>query len=237
MNSNFDKCLKMLLVHEGGYVNNPADPGGETNLGVTKRVWQEWVGHDVSEKEMRNLTPLMVSPLYKRKYWDACHADELISGLDYCVFDVAVNSGVGRAVKLLQSSVGATPDGGYGSITAALVKKAEENPTRLIELFSAKRLEFMQSLKAFPTFGKGWSRRVAEVKADALAMVQGISQAQQFAAFQMNTALSNIQHGFYAQDSYGGRFLALQPLTSLLLAGLLLLTKFFLMRSYLSPKD
>jgi len=170
MNSNFEKCLEMLLVHEGGFVNHPDDPGGMTNLGVTKKVWEEWVGHDVAEKEMRNLTPTMVAPLYKRKYWDACRADELISGLDYCVFDVAVNSGVGRAIKLLQSSVGATPDGGFGSITAALVKKAEEDPTRIIELFSAKRLEFLESLKAFPVFGKGWSRRVQEVKDKALEM-------------------------------------------------------------------
>jgi len=172
MQNNFEKCLEMLLVHEGGYVNHPDDPGGETNLGVTKRVWQEWVGHDVSEKEMRNLTPKMVGPLYKRKYWDACRADELVSGLDYCVFDVAVNSGVGRAIKLLQSVVGATPDGGYGSITAALVKEAEKDPERLISLYSAKRLDFLESLKAFPVFGKGWSRRVAEVKEKALEMAR-----------------------------------------------------------------
>lgn len=178
MQSNFEACLAKLLIHEGGYVNHPADPGGETNLGVTKRVWQEWVGHDVSEKEMRNLTPTMVAPLYKRKYWDACHADDLVLGLDYAVFDVAVNSGVGRAIKLLQSCVGATPDGGYGSITAALVQKAQqEDPTRLIELYCAKRLEFLESLKTFIIFGKGWSRRVAEVKADSLAMAQGTSQA------------------------------------------------------------
>jgi lysozyme family protein len=142
-----------------------------TNLGVTIRVGEEWVGHPVSEKEMRNLTPTMVGPLYKRKYWDACHADDLVSGLDYAVFDVAVNSGVGRAVKLLQSCVGATPDGGYGSITAALVKKAEAEPAKLIEDYCAKRLEFLQSLKAFPTFGKGWTRRVEEVKAEALKML------------------------------------------------------------------
>jgi len=172
MNSNFEKCLEMLLVHEGGYVNNPADPGGETNLGVTKRVWQEWVGHDVSEKEMRSLTPTMVAPLYKRKYWDACHADDLISGLDYCVFDVSVNSGVGRAIKLLQQTVGATPDGGYGSITAALVKEAEKDPEKVISLFCARRLEFLESLKAFPIFGKGWSRRVAEVKEKALLLAK-----------------------------------------------------------------
>lgn len=172
MNSNFDKCLELLLVHEGGFVNHPQDPGGMTNLGVTKKVWEEWVGHDVNEKEMRNLTLTMVAPLYKRKYWDACRANELVLGLDYCVFDIAVNSGVGRAIKLLQSSVGATPDGGYGSITVALVKKAEQEPEKLIETLCAKRLEFLESLKAFPTFGKGWSRRVAEVKEKALEMAR-----------------------------------------------------------------
>jgi lysozyme family protein len=171
MNGNFEKSLEKLLIHEGGFVNHPSDPGGMTNLGVTKQVWEEWVSHPVSEKEMRNLTPLMVSALYKRKYWDSCFADELISGLDYCVFDCAVNSGVGRAVKLLQSCVGATPDGGFGSITNALVKKASLEPNKIIELYSAKRLEFLESLRTFPTFGKGWSRRVAEVKATALEMV------------------------------------------------------------------
>ena len=171
MKQNFNKCLAILLKHEGGYVNHPSDPGGMTNLGVTKRVWEEWTGHEVDEKQMRALTPTTVAPLYKRKYWDACRADDLISGLDYAVFDCAVNSGVGRAVKLLQSCVGATPDGGYGSITTALVKKAEADPTKLIELYCAKRLEFLQSLKTFETFGKGWSRRVAEVKDEALKML------------------------------------------------------------------
>jgi lysozyme family protein len=172
MNGNFQKCLDMLLVHEGGFVNDSRDNGGMTNLGVTIKVWEEWVGHPVSEKEMRSLTPLMVAPLYKRKYWDACRADELISGLDYCVFDVAVNSGVGRAIKLLQQTVGATPDGGYGSITAALVKEAEKDPKKVISLFCARRLEFLQSLKSFPVFGNGWSRRTAEVKEKALLLAK-----------------------------------------------------------------
>lgn len=172
MKDNFQKCLEALLVHEGGFVNDSRDNGGMTNLGVTIRVWEEWVGHPVSEKEMRNLTPLMVGPLYKRKYWDLVRADELASGLDYCVFDVAVNSGVGRAVKLLQQTVGATPDGGFGSITMGLVKKSEQDVERLISLFSARRLEFLQTLKSFPIFGKGWSRRVAEVKEKALEMAK-----------------------------------------------------------------
>ena len=171
MIGNFSRCLDLLLVHEGGFVNLESDPGGMTNLGVTRQTWQEWVGHDVSEKEMRNLTPLMVGALYKRKYWDACRADELISGLDYCIFDLSVNSGVGRAIKLLQSCVGATPDGGFGSITLALTKKAEEDPVKLIENYCGKRLDFLQSLQAFPTFGKGWTRRVEEVKAEALKML------------------------------------------------------------------
>lgn len=168
MIGNFEKCLALLLQHEGGFVNDSRDNGGMTNLGVTIRVWEEWVGHPVSEKEMRNLTPLMVGPLYKRKYWDAVRADELPSGVDYCVFDTSVNSGVGRAIKLLQQSVGATPDGGFGSITMALVN--QKDPENLISLLSARRLEFMQALKLFPIFGKGWSKRVAEVKESALKL-------------------------------------------------------------------
>jgi lysozyme family protein len=171
MQSNFETCLKLMLAHEGGYVNHPQDPGGMTNLGVTKRVWEEWVGHEVDEKQMRALTPEVVAPLYKRKYWDAVRADDLVAGVDYCVFDVAVNSGPGRAIKFLQSSVGVTADGGFGPATLAAVKKVEEDPARLIELYCAKRLEFLQSLKTFETFGKGWSRRVAEVKEKALKML------------------------------------------------------------------
>jgi lysozyme family protein len=171
MQSNFETCLKLMLEHEGGFVNHPQDPGGMTNLGVTKRVWEEWVGHEVDEKQMRALTPETVAPLYKRKYWDACRADDLVAGVDYVVFDVAVNSGPGRAVKFLQSCVGVTADGGFGPATLAAVKKSEEDPTRLIEMYCAKRLEFLQSLKTFETFGKGWSRRVQEVKDKALKML------------------------------------------------------------------
>jgi lysozyme family protein len=171
MQSNFENCLKLMLAHEGGYVNHPQDPGGMTNLGVTKRVWEEWVGHEVDEKQMRALTPETVAPLYKRKYWDAVRADELVDGVDYCVFDVAVNSGPGRAIKFLQSCIGTTPDGGFGPATLAAVKEAEKDPARLVELYCAKRLEFLQSLKTFETFGKGWSRRVQEVKDKALKML------------------------------------------------------------------
>jgi lysozyme family protein len=171
MQSNFETCLALMLAHEGGFVNHPQDPGGMTNLGVTKRVWEEWVGHEVDEKQMRALTPEIVAPLYKRKYWDAVRADDLVDGVDYCVFDVAVNSGPGRAVKFLQSCVGVTADGGFGPRTLAAVKEAEKDPARLIEMYCARRLEFLQSLQTFETFGKGWSRRVQEVKDKALKML------------------------------------------------------------------
>ena len=169
MLSNFPQSLQLLLKHEGGYVNHPSDPGGMTNLGVTAKVWQEWVGHPVDEKQMRALTAEDVAPLYKRKYWDACRADELVSGLDYAVFDYAVNSGVGRAAKTLQACVGVTPDGGIGPVTLAAVKA--HNSSELIENVCDKRLDFLQSLSTFPTFGKGWERRVNEVKAEALRML------------------------------------------------------------------
>ena len=169
MKDNFDDCLKHLLVHEGGFVNHPKDPGGMTNLGVTAKVWAEWVGHDVNEKIMRELTPTDVAPLYKRKYWDACRADELVSGLDYCVFDCAVNSGPGRAIKFLQSCVGVTADGGFGPATMGAVNKFQDTK-KLIEDYSNERLEFLMSLPTFDTFGRGWSRRVKEVKDEALRM-------------------------------------------------------------------
>ena len=169
--SNFETCLALMFAHEGGYVDHPKDPGGRTNHGVTQRVWEEWVGHEVDEKQMRALTHEMVAPLYKRKYWDACRADDLVAGVDYVVFDVAVNSGPGRAIKFLQSCVGVTVDGGFGPATLAAVKEAEKDQARLIEMYCAKRLEFLQSLKTFETFGKGWSRRVQEVKDKALKML------------------------------------------------------------------
>lgn len=171
MKENFPRALEALLKHEGGFVNHPDDPGGMTNLGVTAAVWALWVGHPVNEKQMRALTINAVAPLYKRKYWDACKCDDFVSGLDYCVFDLAVNSGVGRAIKLLQSCVGATPDGDYGSITNALVKEAEKEPAKLIEAYCFVRLEFLKTLKTWPVFGKGWENRVNEVKADALKLL------------------------------------------------------------------
>ena len=169
MNQNFDKSLAAVLVHEGGFVNHPQDPGGMTNLGCTKTVWEEHCGHPVDEKAMRALTPADVSPLYKRKYWDKVQGDELPSGVDYVVFDAAINSGAGRAAKWLQACVGVEPDGGIGPKTLAAVRAF--NSKQLIEDYSKRRLSFMMDIPSWPTFGKGWTRRVQEVEAVGLTLL------------------------------------------------------------------
>lgn len=161
MKENFDEALKAILHHEGGFVNHPKDPGGMTNLGVTKRVWEEWVGHEVDEKTMRALTPEIVGPMYKAKYWDKIKGDDLPTGVDYIVFDAAINSGPGRAAKWLQTAVGAVPDGAIGPGTLAKVEAMDAKD--IIEKYQATRLAFLQSLPTWDTFGKGWGRRVAEV--------------------------------------------------------------------------
>jgi lysozyme family protein len=107
MNKNFDKCLSMLLVHEGGYVNHPKDPAGMTNLGVTKKTYDNYYNTDIDEQEMKQLTKADVEPIYKDRYWLKCQCQELPSGVDWAVFDYAVNAGPSRAAMALQQAVGA----------------------------------------------------------------------------------------------------------------------------------
>ncbi len=168
MNTNWDACFNHLIKHEGGYVNHPSDPGGRTNLGVTQTVWENWLDRSVTEEEMKALTKDMVKPLYKDLYWERVKGDKLPSGVDYCVFDAAVNSGVRRASQWLQSALGVTADGSIGPQTLAIASVT--SPATIITNFSAQRLKFLQGLSTWPTFGKGWERRVNEVKAAALSM-------------------------------------------------------------------
>ena len=166
MKDNFDECLKMLLHHEGGYVNHPSDPGGETNLGVTKKVYQEWGG----TKDMKDLTIEDVAPIYKKNYWDRCKCDDLESGVDWVVFDWAVNSGTGRSAKAIQKICAAAQDGAIGPKTLALIGK--QNTQYVVEEFGKIRQDFYESLKTFDTFGKGRTRRNKETTAKALEMIE-----------------------------------------------------------------
>lgn len=165
MKDNFQACLKLLLKHEGGFSNHPLDPGGMTNLGVTQRVWEQWVGHTVDEKEMRALTPTLVAPMYKQKYWDRVSGDMLPSGVDHVVFDFAVNSGPGRAAKTLQRILGVKEDGDIGLKT--LAKAVSLDSSKLIADYNTARLAFLMALPAWGTFGKGWGTRVASVSSEA----------------------------------------------------------------------
>jgi lysozyme family protein len=165
----FNDCLKRVLVHEGSYVAHPADPGGHTNLGVTKDTWERWVGHAVSVDAIKALTVADVTPVYREKYWDRAKCGALPVGIDYCVFDTAVNSGPGRAVKFLQEVVNSTPDGILGPLTLRAVHAM--NPRDVIDGYCDKRLAFLQELKTWETFGRGWGRRVDEVKRTAHEML------------------------------------------------------------------
>jgi len=168
MKSNWDRCFEMVIIHEGGYTDNPIDPGGSTNWGCTKAVWEQYVGHPVTKDDIKALTKDDVKPLYKHRYWDAIHGDALPSGLDYCIFDCAINSGVNRAAKFIQEIVGVPTDGAIGNNTISAI--VQINPVTLINEFSDKRQFFLESLKTFATFGKGWTRRVQEVRNKSLDM-------------------------------------------------------------------
>lgn len=176
MKSTWNLAFEHLLQSEGGFTDDPRDPGnklpdgrpGSTNLGVTQAVWEQHIGRQVTHDEMKALTPDDVSPLYKKKYWDSIRGDDLPAGIDYLVFDMAVNSGPARAARTLQQCVNSTPDGVIGPATLVAVSNA--NLEKLIDDYSEARLNFMRSLTSWPTFGKGWERRVHEVAdlADAL---------------------------------------------------------------------
>ena len=108
MKNNWEQCFALILKNEGGYVDNPSDPGGATNLGCTKATWESWVGHPVTKEDIKALTPFDVMPLYKARYWDAISGDDLPAGVDYAVLDFAINSGPARASKTLQQVLGVT---------------------------------------------------------------------------------------------------------------------------------
>lgn len=174
MKENFERAFKAVLKHEGGYVNHPLDPGGMTNLGVTRAAWQSWTGRKVTEAEMRDLTPEDVSLFYRKRYWDAIRGDELPTGVDYVVFDAAVNSGPPRATRWAQAVAGVEQDGSFGPKTIAAIRSMDRQ--KFIEDYCARRLGFMQRLPIWKVFGKGWRNRVDEVRVSALGLAhKGVS--------------------------------------------------------------
>lgn len=172
----FDRSLRALLRHEGGYVDHPRDPGGATNLGITLGTARAWRldldgDGDVDKDDVRLLKPETAAPVYRKGYWDACACGKLPAGVDYMIFDLAVNSGTKRAKRYLQRAAGVTEDGIIGPKTLKAV--AAVGARRMVDRLSGIRGEFYHSLPTFPTFGRGWMRRLREVTATANSWAVG----------------------------------------------------------------
>lgn len=153
---NFDQCFEKLIGHEGGFVDNPADPGGATRYGITERAARKngYTG------PMRELPILLAKQIARAEYWDAVRADELPEAVRFDVFDGAYNSGPVQSIKWLQRAAGAKDDGKLGPMTLAAINACD--PEALACRYNGHRLDFMNDLKTWANFGRGWSQRIAE---------------------------------------------------------------------------
>jgi lysozyme family protein len=149
--STFDTAINRLLGNEGGYVNNPADPGGETNWGISKRSYPNL--------DIATLTREAAIAIYKSDFWDKVDGDALPPGVGFQMLDFAVNSGIGTATRALQRAVGVADDGAFGPMSLAALK-AQSAADTIMRLLG-ERLLFMSGLRGWADFGKGWARRIA----------------------------------------------------------------------------
>ena len=171
MRENFDFCLREVLKHEGGFVNHPKDPGGATNKGVTIATFRRYVKANATVQDLKNISDEQVAAVYLRHYWHAVRADDLPPGVDFCVFDNAVNAGPSRAIKQLQEVTGAVQDGRLGPATMEAARRVD--PVSLVHGLCDRRLRFLRSIRGgslWQTFGRGWQRRVDAVRHHALQM-------------------------------------------------------------------
>jgi lysozyme family protein len=156
---SFERAFEHVIAVEGGLVEHPADPGGITKYGISRRSYP---GEDI-----RNLTLSRAKEIYRRDFWDKIRGDELQPGIAICLFDFAVNSGISQAVRTLQKTVGTVADGDFGPATRAAVRARE--PRSLVIDLQAERLLYLTRLTTFDTFGRGWTRRVISTALEALA--------------------------------------------------------------------
>jgi lysozyme family protein len=170
----YDEALRRLLVHEGGYTNHPSDPGGPTKHGITIHDYRRFIDPGGTAADVRAMTVDQAKAIYRARYWDALRCDDLPAGVDYAVFDYGVNSGIGRAGRVLRRLLG-LPDREHVVTTAVIAAVARRDPAALVAAICDERLAFLRRLKTWPVFGRGWGRRVAEVRATALRMASGRS--------------------------------------------------------------
>lgn len=177
MHSNAKASIEKILRHEGGFVDHPDDPGGATNKGITIATFRRYIKPNGTVADLRALTTEQAVMVYKRQYWDRVSADDLPSGVDYAVADFAVNSGPARAAKYLQAIVGVFQDGTIGPTTLAAVRRMDA--LLVINRLCDDRLAFMKRIqggKLWNTFGRGWGRRVAEVRAVSIGLATPAKQ-------------------------------------------------------------
>lgn len=166
---NFISSLKHVLVHEGGWSDHPRDPGGATMKGITIATFRRATrNRKATKKQLRNISDKLLGDIYKKLYWDKVKGDDLRSGVDYSAFDLGVNAGPRRSIKILQRAAHVVADGAIGPITRAALAKVPAKT--IIVRFADKRLAFYRSLRTFRTFGRGWTRRNKECKAVSLKM-------------------------------------------------------------------
>jgi lysozyme family protein len=167
--SSYDECLRRLLIHEGGYSNHPADPGGPTNFGITLADYRRYVKPSATAADVKAMTVDEAKAIYRAKYWDAQRCDALPAGVDDTVFDYGVNSGIGRCGKVLRRVLGLS-DASSAVTDEVIAALGKRDPKVVIAAINDERLAFLKSLKTWPVFGVGWGRRVAEVRVFSLAL-------------------------------------------------------------------
>ncbi len=163
--TSFARSLKLVLKFEGGYSDNPRDPGGATNLGITQATLANFRDRSVTKADVKALQPDEVAKIYKKNYWNDVACDQLPAGIDLCMFDLAVNSGAQRAIKILQAALGIKINGILTAHTFEATLQAD--PHHLISAICQRRLSFLQRLSIFTTFGRGWKTRIAELEGEA----------------------------------------------------------------------
>jgi len=164
---SFETCLPVILAAEGGFINDPHDPGGATNLGVTQRTLSSWLGRPATLAEIRALAPATVAPIYRARYYEPSYAGDCPPGVELMVFDEAVNQGVGRAIQSLRTALGVSADGCFGPVLRTALAAA--NAAALVKRIAAEREAHYRSLPTFDRFGSGWLARLARTTELALS--------------------------------------------------------------------
>ena len=164
--SGFARSLPPVLVYEGGKVDDPRDPGGRTNQGIIQRVYNAWrKAHGQPPDDVYNMTDAERDAIYRTQFWDAVQGDKLPDGIDFVVFDGAVNSGPIQSIKWLQRALGVDADGQIGAVTLAKLDAVQPSSrAALVDAIVDRREAFLKQLKTFKTFGRGWLSRTAKVR-------------------------------------------------------------------------